>query len=42
MDGENLVYNLTRNELEKIIEPTVKKFNELNKYVIENFKKKQK
>ena len=26
MDGEDLVYNLTRDEFEKIIEPTVKKF----------------
>ena len=42
MDGEDLVYNLTRDEFEKIIEPTVKKFENLCKYAIEKFEKETK
>ena len=42
MDGEDLVYNLTRDEFEKIIEPTVKKFNDLCKYAIEKFERETK
>ena len=42
MDGEDLVYNLIRDEFEKIIEPTVKKFENLCKYAIEKFEKETK
>ena len=42
MEGEDLVYNLTRDEFEKIIKPTVKKFKNLCKYAIEKFEKETK
>ena len=39
MEGEDLVYNLTRDEFEKIIDPVVKKFENLCKAAIEKFEK---
>jgi len=42
MDGEDLVYNLSRDEFEKIIEPVVKKFEQLCKNAIEKFEKETK
>ena len=42
MDGEDLVYNLSRDEFEKIIEPVVKKFENLCKTAIEKFEKETK
>ena len=42
MDGEDLVYNLTREEFEKIIDPVVKKFENLCKKAIQNFEKETK
>ena len=39
MDGEDLYCNLTRDEFEKIIDPVVKKFENLCKKAIENFEK---
>ena len=39
MEGEDLVYNLSRDEFEKIIEPVVKKFEQLCKNAIEQFEK---
>ncbi|HCB94698.1 MAG TPA: hypothetical protein DEP65_02895, partial [Ruminococcus sp.] len=39
LDGEDLVYNLTRDEFEKIIDPVVKKFENLCKVAIERFEK---
>ena len=39
MDGEDLVYNLSRDEFEKIIEPVVKKFEDLCKNAIAKFEK---
>ena len=42
MDGEDLVYNLSRDEFEKIIDPVVKKFENLCKKAIENFEKETK
>ena len=42
MEGEDLVYNLSRDEFEKIIEPVVKKFEQLCKNAIEKFEKETK
>ena len=42
MEGEDLVYNLTRDEFEKIIEPVVKKFENICKVAIEKFQKESK
>ena len=42
MEGEDLVYNLSRDEFEKIIEPVVKKFENLCKVAIERFEKETK
>jgi molecular chaperone DnaK (HSP70) len=42
MEGEDLVYNLTRDEFEKIIDPVVKKFENLCKVAIEKFEKETK
>jgi len=42
MDGEDLAYNLSRDEFEGIIEPTVEKFENLCKYAIEKFEKETK
>jgi len=39
LDGEDLIYNLTRDEFEKIIDPVVKKFENLCKVAIERFEK---
>ena len=42
MEGEDLVYNLSRDEFEKIIDPVVKKFENLCKRAIEQFEKETK
>ena len=42
MEGEDLVHNLTRDEFNKIIEPVVKKFENLCKTAIQKFEKEQK
>ena len=42
MEGEDLAYNLSRDEFEKIIEPVVKKFELLCKKAISEFEKKTK
>ena len=42
MDGEDLFCNLSRDEFEKIIEPVVKKFENLCKVAIERFEKETK
>ncbi len=42
MEGEDLVYNLSREEFEGIIEPVVKKFENLCKYAIDKFEKETK
>ena len=42
MEGEDLVHNLTRDEFNKIIEPVVKKFENLCKIAIEKFEKETK
>ena len=42
MEGEDLVYNLSRDEFEKIIEPVVKKFEQLCKNAIEQFERETK
>ena len=39
LDGEDLVHNLSRDEFEKIIEPVVKKFENLCKTAIQKFEK---
>ena len=39
MEGEDLFYNLTRDEFEQIIAPVVKKFEDLCKRAIEQFEK---
>ena len=39
MDGEDLFYNLTRDEFEQIIDPVIKKFENLCKKAIQNFEK---
>ena len=42
MEGEDLVYNLSREEFEKIIKPVVEKFENLCKKAIEQFEKETK
>ena len=42
MEGEDLFHNLTRDEFDKIIDPVVKKFENLCKIAIEKFEKETK